>query len=384
MKGKTKNSCFWQFKNVSDSDTAELLLYGEISDVSWWGDEVTPKQFHEDLMTCEGKDLAVHINSPGGDVFAAQAIYTQLKNYPGKVTMYIDGMCASAATVIACAGDAVIMPSNTIYMIHNPKTGLLGYYDGPELDKVSASLTQVKQTIVNVYMARVKGALSEVQLKHKMDNEEWMTAETAKSYGFVDEIVDALPIENRLEGNVLMLNSVSCDLSRFQNAGRLREVLSGKGRERSDSIMNESEILQKIKNVLGIGEGQPQAEAPAGKPAEDKDAILAEERQRIAALDSMKDGRPVVDAIVEAAKANGATAGDIKPYIDAIPEEKPADKSVDSDMLAQIRNILQDNADSGATGVKPSPGGGPMNEAAQKAANIEDVASYANKLMEVK
>ena len=91
-----------------------------------------------------------------------------------------------------------------------------------------------------------------------------------------------------------------------------------------------------------------------------------------------------MDAIVEAAKANGATAVDIKPYIDAIPEEKPAAKSVDSDMLAQIRNILQDNADSGATGVKPSPGGGPMNEAAQKAANIEDVASYANKLMEVK
>lgn len=192
------NKAFWKFRNEAENETAELLLYGEISDVSWYGDEVTPKQFHEGLVSCEGKDLAVHINSPGGDVFAAQAIYTQLKAYTGKVTMHIDGMCASAATIIACAGDTVIMPSNTIYMIHNPKSAMLGYFDAPQLDKISESLGAVKQTIVNVYMARVQGALSEVQLQHKMDSEEWMTAETAKSYGFVDEITDAMTSNRRM------------------------------------------------------------------------------------------------------------------------------------------------------------------------------------------
>ena len=200
---------FWKFKNEAESEEAELLLYGELSNESWYGDEVTPQQFHDDLIACGGKNLAVHINSPGGDVFAAQAIYTQLKNYPGKVTMYIDGMCASAATIIACAGDSVVMPSNTIYMIHNPKSAMLGYFDAPQLDKISASLGAVKQTIVNVYMARVQGNLSEVQVKHKMDSEEWMTADTAKSYGFVDEITEAIPIENRWEGDVLIVNSVS-------------------------------------------------------------------------------------------------------------------------------------------------------------------------------
>ena len=150
--------------------------------------------------------------------------------------------------------------------------------------------------------------------------------------------------------------------------------------------MNESEILQKIKNVLGLGGNpQPDSDIDAVQPEADKNAILAEERKRIADLDAMKDGRAAVDAIVEAAKANGGTAGDIKPYIDAIPaEEKPAEKdSAEERMLEQIRNILTDNASSGAAGVKPTPMGGPKDEVAQRAANIEEVAGYANKLMGV-
>ena len=378
---------FWKFKNEAESETAELLLYGEISDVSWYGDEVTPRQFHEDLVRCEGKDLAVHINSPGGDVFAAQAIYTQLKNYTGKVTMYIDGMCASAATIIACAGDTVIMPANTIYMIHNPKSAMLGYFDAPELDKISASLGAVKQTIVNVYLSRVQGMLSEVQIKHKMDSEEWMTAETAKSYGFVDEIADAIPIENKLEGDVLIVNSVSCRLDRFQNAAELREIINGKTRKRSEFPMNENEILQRIKNVLGMGDGAPPTPtvAPQNNAADDRAAILAEERQRIAALEAMKNGNPAVDAIIETAKANGATAESVKPYVDAIPQEQPAAQTVNEEkMLEKIKAILTDSAASGADGVLPTPQGGQKNEAAQKAANIEDVAAYANRIMGVK
>lgn len=387
------NKNFWKFRNEAESETAELMLYGEISDVSWYGDEVTPKQFHEDLVSCEGKDLAVHINSPGGDVFAAQAIYTQLKAYTGKVTMHIDGMCASAATIIACAGDTVIMPSNTIYMIHNPKSAMLGYFDAPQLDKIAASLGAVKQTIVNVYMARVQGALSEVQLKHKMDSEEWMTAETAKSYGFVDEITEAIPVESKLEGDALFVNSVSCRLDRFQNAAKLREILNGANRKRSDFSMTDNDILQKIKNVLGLcGNNQQTAEPPvsplvpaAQNHADDKASILTEERQRVAALDAMKNGNPAVDSIIETAKANGATAESVKPYVDAIGQERTTAQTVNEEkMLEKIRAILMDNAESGAAGVLPSPAGGARNEAAEKAASVEEVANYANKLMGVK
>lgn len=386
------NKNFWKFRNEAESETAELLLYGEISDVSWYGDEVTPKEFHEDLISCEGKDLAVHINSPGGDVFAAQAIYTQLKAYTGKVTMHIDGMCASAATIIACAGDTVIMPSNTIYMIHNPKSAMLGYFDAPQLDKISESLGAVKQTIVNVYMARVHGVLTETQIKHKMDSETWMTADEAKSYGFVDEITEAIPIENKWDGDMLIVNSVSCKLERFKNISDLRAILHDEEQKRSDLSMTENEFWQKLKNKLGLDGGQQTAEPPmpplvpaAQNHADDKASILAEERQRVAALDAMKNGNPAVDSIIETAKANGATAESVKPYVDAIPQEQPTAQTVNEEkMLSAIKAILTDNAESGAAGVLPTPQGGQKNEAAEKAASIEEVANYANKLMGVK
>ena len=384
------NKTFWKFKNEAKSEVAELMLYGEISDVSWYGDEVTPKQFHEDLITCGGKDLAVHINSPGGDVFAAQAIYTQLKAYTGKVTMYIDGMCASAATIIACAGDTVIMPSNTIYMIHNPKSAMLGYFDAPQLDKISESLGAVKQTIVNVYMARVQGALSETQLKHKMDSESWMTASEAKNYGFVDEITDAIPIENKWEGDALIVNSVSCRLDRFKNISELRAILPEEKQKGSDIFMNAKDQLKAILNVLGMGDSQQEQTPTAAnmQPQNNADAVQAAivaERQRVAALDAMKNGNPAVDSIIETAKANGATAESIKPYVDAIPQEQPTAQTVNEEkMLTAIKAILADNSASGAADVLPTPQSGQKNEAAQKAANIEEVANYANKLMGVK
>ena len=378
---------FWKFKNNADGE-AELLLYGEISDASWYGDEVTPKKFADDLAACGGKDLTVRVNSPGGDVFAAQAIYNQLKAYAGKVTVKIDGMCASAATVIACAGETVIMPSNTIYMIHNPKSALLGYYDAVQLGKVSDRLTTVKQTIVNVYMGRVGNALSEVQVKHKMDSEEWMTADKAKEYGFVDEIADEIPIENRWENNLLIVNSVSCKLDRFENVADLRAILPEK-KKRSDTIMGmtATEALAAIKNLL-TGENkevqtqEAQQDTPAQNAEDVRAAAVAQERARMAALDALKNGNPAVDGIVEAAKANGATVESVKPYVDAAANAPAAgtDAKHEEKMLASIRAILQDSKESNVDGVLPTPQTTNGGEAAEKEKSINDIANYANRL----
>jgi ATP-dependent protease ClpP protease subunit len=378
---------FWKFKNNTDGE-AELLLYGEISDASWYGDEVTPKKFADDLAACGGKDLTVRVNSPGGDVFAAQAIYNQLKAYTGKVTVKIDGMCASAATVIACAGETVIMPSNTTYMIHNPKSALLGYYDAVQLGKVSDRLTTVKQTIVNVYMGRVGNTLSEVQVKHKMDSEEWMTADKAKEYGFVDEIADEIPIENRWEDNLLIVNSVSCKLDRFENVADLRAILPEK-KKRSDTIMGmtATEALAAIKNLL-MGENkevqtQEAQQDTSAQNAEDVRATaVAQERTRMAALDALKNGNPAVDSIIEAAKANGVTAESVKPYVDAAANAHVAgtDTKHEEKMLASIRAILQDSKESNADGVLPTPQPPHGGKAAERERNIADIASYANRM----
>lgn len=151
--------------------------------------------------------------------------------------------------------------------------------------------------------------------------------------------------------------------------------------------MTDNEILQKIKNVLGIG-GQAAETPPTPKPENDtrsKETILNEERQRVAALDDMKNGNPAVDAIIETAKSSGATADSVKPYVDAVSKEQPVPLTIDEGkMLVAIKAILKDNADSGASGVKPVPQSGQKNEAAEKAANIEEVANCANRLMGVK
>ena len=361
---------FWSFRNDAASETAELLLYGDISDRSWYGDEVTPKQFAADLATCEGKNLNVHINSPGGDVFAAQAIHNQLKAYTGKVTMYIDGMCASAATIIACAGDTVIMPANTIYMIHNPKSAMKGFFDATELGKVAKQLDTVKQTIVNVYLNRINGTLSETQLKHKMDDEAWMDATTAKTYGFVDEIADAIPVENKWENDVLIVNSVSCKLTDFKHTEELKNILDGK--KESDFAMDAKEALKKIGAILGI------ANAPENSAGQTAQSAVDEERKRIAALDAMKTGNPIIDALVETGKKNGATAEELFPYVDSVKAEAEQHKN-HNDAFAAICAILKDSTESGAANILPTPTTG-ASEAEQKAANIGEMANLINSM----
>ena len=121
---------FWQFRNMAEGKSAELLLYGDISDTSWWGDEVTPKQFTEDLNALGAvTEITVRINSGGGDVFAAQAIGNQLEQHSANVTARIDGLCASAATIVACHCDKVIAANDSTYMVHPVRMGLRGYMD---------------------------------------------------------------------------------------------------------------------------------------------------------------------------------------------------------------------------------------------------------------
>ena len=120
---------FWKFQNVAGG-RAELLLYGDISDSTWWGDEVTPKQFAEDLDKLGAvSEITVRINSGGGDVFAAQTIGNLLEQHPANVVARIDGLCASSATIVACHCDRVVAANDSTYMVHPVRLGLLGYYD---------------------------------------------------------------------------------------------------------------------------------------------------------------------------------------------------------------------------------------------------------------
>lgn len=174
---------FWNWVRDSDEERT-LYLNGVISEETWWGDEVTPKIFKDELLAGTG-DITVWINSPGGDVFAAAQIYNMLMEYTGKVNVKIDGLAASAASVIAMAGGDVYMSPVSMLMIHNPSTIAIG--DSEEMLRAKALLDEVKESIINAY--ELKTGLSRTKLSHLMDAESWMNVNKAIELGFADKIM---------------------------------------------------------------------------------------------------------------------------------------------------------------------------------------------------
>lgn len=161
-----------------------LELNGTIAEESWFDDDVTPQLFKDELNSGTG-DITVWINSPGGDCVAAAQIYNMLTNYKGKVTVKIDGIAASAASVIAMAGDTVLVSPVSMLMIHNPAT--IAWGDHAQMQKAIDMLSEVKESIINAYV--LKTGLSRPKLSHLMDAETWMDANKAVELGFADEIM---------------------------------------------------------------------------------------------------------------------------------------------------------------------------------------------------
>lgn len=186
-----KNKKFWNWRsrktlNQANEEVAErvLELHGTIAEESWFDDDVTPQLFKDELNAGSG-DITVWINSPGGDCVAAAQIYNMLTQYKGNVTVKIDGIAASAASVIAMAGNTVLMSPVSMMMIHNPATVAFG--DHAEMQKAIDMLAEVKESIINAYV--IKTGLTRAKLSHLMDAETWMDANKAIELGFADDII---------------------------------------------------------------------------------------------------------------------------------------------------------------------------------------------------
>ena len=176
---------FWLWaRDETAPDARTLYLDGVIAESSWFDDDVTPAAFKADLLAGAGP-ITIWINSPGGDCVAAAQIYNMLMEYPGDVTVKIDGIAASAASVIAMAGTRVLMSPVSTMMIHNPLTVAIG--DSEEMRKAIQMLDEYKESIINAY--EIKTGLSRAKLSHLMDAETWMNANKALELGFCDEIL---------------------------------------------------------------------------------------------------------------------------------------------------------------------------------------------------
>ena len=232
-----------------------LSLNGTIAEESWYDDDVTPALFRDELNAGKG-DVTVWINSPGGDCIAAAQIYNMLSQYPGKVTVKIDGLAASAASVIAMSGDTVYMSPVSMLMIHNPATMAFG--DHAEMQKAIDMLEQVKESIINAYV--LKTGQSRAKLSHLMDAETWMDANKAVELGFADEILTK-NTEDEIHPEVSMLfsrkavdnaliNKVSAKFEREKKPAQEQAEIPNTEPETGRSVADVKERLSIIKRFI--------------------------------------------------------------------------------------------------------------------------------------
>lgn len=239
---------FWNWNNrtVTNQDpqteTRErtLFLNGTIAEESWFDDDITPKLFRDELFAGNG-DITIWINSPGGDCVAAAQIYNMMMEYPGNVTVKIDGIAASAASVIAMAGTKVMVSPVSMMMIHNPMTVAMG--DTSEMQKAISMLDEVKESIINAY--EIKTGMSRAKLSHLMDAETWMNANMAVELGFADEIM-----KRSIYAEDMEVPQVSNIYSRTAVTNHLMDKIAAKCRIKqkpkttADSLMERLDLIK--------------------------------------------------------------------------------------------------------------------------------------------
>lgn len=266
------NKTIWNLVK-NDDKSAELMLYGDIAE-SFWGDTISAKEVTEYLADLDVENIDVYINSNGGVVDTAIAINNALRRHKAKVTVNIDGIAASAATLITCAGDIVRMPKNALFMIHNPSTIAMG--DSEEMRKQADVLEKYKNSITETYLQKVN--IDKEKLSELMDNETWLNAEEALEYGFIDEITentDIQVVENKVISNNMVFNMA--EFKNFNVDKNIKNNGKGSGKMTKDEIKTQfPDIYAEIVN-------------------EGKEIGVKEERTRIQEIENLGYNHEVVD-----------------------------------------------------------------------------------------
>lgn len=335
---------FWKFENkVSSEGSSNLYLDGEISSETWWGDEVTPEAFRTELRQMKG-DLTVHINSQGGDVFAGVTIYNALKDYhKGKVVVKVDGLAASIASVIAMAGDEIIMSPGSMMMIHNPWS--IGVGSSDELRKAADTLDQIKDSILPIYVDR--SGLSEDEVKDLMDAETWMTAEKAVEMGFADTVQK----EAKKDTVNLMYANFAFSMSATKSA--MEDLIKKVNNNERNASMNDDDKLKEAEVEV------QETEAPAEEVAEVKDSAecteenecTEEKAEEVDAVETEAEGEgeePAAEAEDENAEEGEHAEEEAKDegedIADKIEAEIKALKDENAELKAQIEALKEANA----------------------------------------
>lgn len=257
FEGNTKpHEPFWTFRNA-ESPEPELELYGYISEYSWFEDDITPGLFKKDLYDIgQGKPIKIKINSYGGDLISASLMHSMIRDYPGKVSVLVDGVAASAATIVAVAGDEVEIRNQGYFMVHDPSFFFfLAQINLEEMTRLADSLQAAKEGILNAYER--KTGLSRTRLSKLMTDETWMDAHKAVDLGFVDRIVEDTEKKLFIPENAAMINGIY----RFSNVPSdilqaIQDVSSQEEEKASDPLFTEEDereaqsLRERINQIL--------------------------------------------------------------------------------------------------------------------------------------
>lgn len=239
--GAIKNVGKMEIKN-KDDNTAELFIYGDIVSSNWykWDDEDTCPQDVADFLNSldDAKNIRIYINSGGGDVFGGLAIYNMLKRHPANKTVYVDGLAASIASVIALAGNVVVIPKTAQFMVHRAWVFMWGGYNSLELIKLGNDMDRIDQTILNVYAENLKPGVKIDTIKQMVDDETWMTGEEAEKY-FNIQVEETLQAAACAESQFF---------SRYKNVPR--NLLIAENKKANESPANNAELEKTIDEVV--------------------------------------------------------------------------------------------------------------------------------------
>lgn len=371
---------FWNIKNISNSE-AELTIYGYIAmEESWWFDTVSSKKFARDLKDLGKKDkITVKINSGGGDVFAAHAIYNLLKDNEAKVTTIVEGLAASAASVILMAGDEIIVPDTGFVMIHNPSTIVMG--EAKDFIKMAETLGVIKDGIVNAYVS--KTGKTKKEISELMDEETWMTGEEAVKEGFADKInKDDILFSNVIMNEKMMIvNSISHNMASFKNfpiEKFKQNIVEATRAPENDNSLEPFNIPLETQNITQEVNAMNYEELKAAHPqlvieieTAAKNEGIKQERERFKAIDEISTG--ISAELVKNAKYENPVSAETLAF-NAVKENQK--KSVQ-----YMVNRTDETDKGGAEEVKPDATttlGDVDTDKVEEAAAVDNIANAAN------
>lgn len=387
-----KSKKFWEIINKADN-TAEIRIYGDIVGRKAWydiGPSVDPVGFADDLAKLENRPVTIRVNSNGGNVFAAQTIANNLRTYKGMTTAIVDGLAASAATIIVMAARKIIMPIGSMMMIHDPMVQINEAMNEEELQRCIDMLRPVKTSLVKSYLERSN--LSKDKLAAMMKATTWLTAEECLDIGFADEIQgEVKPVMN---GNVLIVNNLKRQLTDNEASeikNKITKHVNVQGKNQKEDFSMHDDIKKMLIGAcaafgIKVGDGAqatpaanvaaPQTAAPSnvlatqvvnqGVTASDPVQVaVAAERKRIKELEEAdQPDNAVVHRIINQAKENGQHLSDIQAVLDIIKDEQKGEPGGQQFM----KNLIDDQNQSGSNQVGANPGGNMTEEQRDAAA----------------